>query len=112
MDNRLHVNKNDWFYHAISGFSRKSAPENFLKMSVLQPLTGLGLSMPSDAVLEVATTAVPIQEMDANAVLEALLRKIDAFPDTYRHAAQVATFAASTAVCESSFSSLTRIDRP
>lgn len=60
---------NSWLYQAIAGISRKtSEANNFLNAKVLQPLTRLGIKIPSEAELEVCRsylkTAAPIQEKD------------------------------------------------
>lgn len=51
------------------------------------------------------------EDTDQN-LLEILYKQREAFKDTYELYASVATFGCSTAVCESTFSTLTAINKP
>jgi hypothetical protein len=83
---------------------------NELKREKLQPLTSLGISLPSEEELVVAKEFLKKQE-NPNPLAEIYQHRV-AFKDTYELLATVATFGCSTVVCESAFSVLTRINRP
>ena len=93
---------------------------NFLCRETLLPLsTHLSLDIPTSAELEVAkvylANNLPIsvgQEQESNLVLAQLYEQKAAFPKVFKLAANIATFGSSSAVCESGFSVLTRIDSP
>lgn len=55
---------------------------------------------------------IGVDPKDPHGILKALYEQRVAFSDTYSLVAAITTFGCSTAVCESSFSSLTRIDTP
>lgn len=107
---------NCWLYKAIRTMSRTSP--NFLERDDFLPLSEhLGLDIPSAAEVEVAKeylkSNVPIAgAQDSNIVLQSLYEQKSAFPKLYNLASDIATFGSSSAVCESGFSTLTRVDKP
>ena len=115
---KLRFTTNSWLYSSVTAMSRDSP--NFLCREILLPLsTHLSLDIPTSAELEVAkvylANNLPIsvgQEQESNLVLAQLYEQKDAFPKVFKLAANIATFGSSTAVCESGFSVLTRIDSP
>jgi hypothetical protein len=99
-------------YAAVHSISNKST--NFLELEVLQPLQQLALKMPCKEELMVGKNCLH-RMSTGNKEDEILLAAFEhrmAFPDLYGLIASVSTFGCSTAMCESSFSTLSRIDRP
>ncbi|XP_050533227.1 uncharacterized protein LOC126901069 [Daktulosphaira vitifoliae] len=74
----------------------------------------LGLKVPSEEELAVVKNFLIQREAqtDDGTRLEVLLRFREAFLKTYELMAAVETFGCSTATCESTFSTLTAINRP
>ena len=73
------------------------------------------LTLPSDEELHVVKAFIARYgscAVDPHAILKTLYEQRVAFPDTYALLASVTAFGYSTAVCESSFSTLSRIDTP
>ncbi len=71
--------------------------------------------MPSDEELCVVRAYIArtvIDKDEPHGVLKALYEQRMAFPDTYAWVAAITAFGCSTAVCESSFSALSRIETP
>ena len=106
---------NVWLYIAIYAMSRKSP--QFLNYDALCPLSRLGIKIPSEAELEVSKAflmdhVLIARTNDSNVVVWKLYQQKLAFPNVYKLPAAVSTFGCSTAVCESSFSTLARIDSP
>ena len=94
--------------------------ENFLCPEKIDYLQKLKFTLPSVEELIIAKSTV-LRELAATtnsnastalSALEILCRFKQAFPDTYCMAASVATLSCSTALCESTFSTLARIDVP
>jgi hypothetical protein len=108
---------NEPLYRAVTSFS--SNCDHFLSQDRLQPLVDLGIVMPSAEELKVARSFV-LQEIESQrihdnfgtATLKLLFDNRKAFPNVYEMSAAVATLGCSTAMYESSFSTLSRIDRP
>ena len=91
-----------------------------MSLTSLRPLKDkLNIPLPSESEMTVAKAFV-LRSLNASNdrsvkssdILNLIREKRDAFPEVYRLLATIATFACSTAVCESSFSTLARIDRP
>ena len=108
--------ENKWLNKALRGIVFQS--DVFLSIETLQPLSKLGVTIPTPEELIVAKSYLKrlLPETDSaigtNRLLEVMHAQKEAFPDTYAMLAAIATVASSQAVCESSFSSMTRIDRP
>jgi hypothetical protein len=112
---RRRFTSNGALYQAIATMSITN--EDFLSRDNLSALSTFGVELPSLEELKIAKAfllRLHEQEEIVNPsfVLKQLHRHRDAFPATYSVAAVVATFGCSTAICESSFSTLARIDRP
>lgn len=111
---KIRFTDNGWLYSAVRAMSRDSP--KFLDGETLKPLSKLNLDIPSDAELEVAKQflkSVPLaQSQDSNLVLGNLNEQKTAFPKLYKLASDIAAIGSSSAVCESGFSVLTRIDKP
>jgi len=71
-----------------------------------------GLTIPSKEETTVAKAYLSRRENKMESTMQALYRQREAFKDTYELYASVATLGCSTAVCESTFSTLTAINRP
>ena len=101
---------NESLYDAIGSITS----DTFLSLERLQPLKELGITLPSAEELSVVNSYLKRQGIPCSvmAILHELFRQREAFPDTYKLVATVATFPCSTAMCESSFSTLARIDHP
>ncbi|GBP01814.1 hypothetical protein EVAR_89840_1 [Eumeta japonica] len=76
------------------------------------PLKNLGLKIPSREEASVVKAYLSRNEDIMENTLQVLYRQREAFKDTYELFASVATIGCSTAVCESTFSTLTAINRP
>jgi len=84
------------------------------KLAYFQPLS---IPVPSDEELKVAKSTLlrelaTLENNGPNDVLHLLYDLKRAFPETYNMVASVATLGCSTALCESTFSALSRIDEP
>lgn len=108
---------NKILYESISALSRDS--DKFLNLESLEPLSRLSLiEIPSEAELQVSKTFLSSFQNtnqpheDAAFVLAKLYSMRSAFPKVYKMFAAVASIGTSTAICESSFSALSRIDDP
>lgn len=112
---RRRFSDNAWLYQATSAASRKS--EDFFHHEKLAPLAALGVTVPSEAELSVCKKfldrSLPVADSsDSNAVLKKVYEQRTAFPDTYNMLADISTFGSSSALCESTFSTEGRIDKP
>jgi hypothetical protein len=76
----------------------------------IQHLSSLGITLPSKE--EFAVVKSYLQKIASVNTFEEIYRQKTAFEDTYKLLATARTFGCSTALCESTFSVLTRIDRP
>nr|CAH7722718.1 unnamed protein product [Callosobruchus chinensis] len=76
------------------------------------PLKNLGLQTPSREEVSVVEAYLSRNEDKIENTLQVLYRQREAFKDTYELFASVADIGCSTAVCESTFSTLTAINRP
>lgn len=92
-----------------------------IELVELKPLEKLGLILPSEHEMKTAKKYVEnkrkewndaSEEGDRFNILSVLYEIREAFPEVYKLFASIDTFACSTAVCESSFSALSRIDIP
>lgn len=87
-----------------------------MDLSLLKPLEKLGLKLPSESELSIAKRYIIEEKEKAKNnkvnIFEKLYTVKVAFPDTYDLFAAIETFGSSTSVCESSFTALTRIERP
>lgn len=75
----------------------------------------LGIKLPSKEEIVVVKRYLKNKENlegKSENILDVLYKQRDAFKDTYELFASVATFGCSTAQCESTFSTLTAINRP
>lgn len=110
MKNRFHNNSE--MLLAISELNNINST-NF-DINSLEPLTDIGISLPSDAELKVVQTFLLSQkqkpENENKTTLELLFNVKDAFPATYKLFEAADTFGSSTAICECAFSALNRID--
>lgn len=108
------------FVYALTGLAPGTG--NFLDPSVLKPLTRL-LNIDDEKLSCEISVAKPLIESRitetrlatftyTNNAMQVLFPFRDAFPILYKVFASAVTFGASTAVCESSFSTLTRILTP
>ncbi|CAH1104357.1 unnamed protein product [Psylliodes chrysocephalus] len=81
-----------------------------------QPLAELGIQLTSAAEIEVVKKYINRQRNENDAenpdILQCIFRQSTAFKETDEFLATCRTFSCSTALRESSFSALTRIDRP
>ena len=104
----------EWLYQALSAMSTSSP--NFLDLETLKPLKMLRIRISKREELVVCKayieTVTKDGNKDPNFILMKLYEQRLAFPDVYKLAAVVVTFGSSEAVCEASFSTLTRIDSP
>lgn len=113
---KVRFTDSSWLYTSVRALSRNS--DKFLDRETLLPLNrNLNIDIPSAAELEVAKNYlqdhVEVQKhQDSNYVLKELYQQRKAFPMVYKLAATVASFGSSSAVCESGFSVLSRVDRP
>ena len=109
---RMFLN-NDSLHTAVHAMSNKF--QVFLDLSALAVLQQLGITLPSPEELVVAKklfSSMTSVDNTSDGILKAAYSQRIALPDMYLLAATVATLACSTAICESSFSTLIRIDRP
>ncbi|GBP47347.1 hypothetical protein EVAR_38948_1 [Eumeta japonica] len=83
-----------------------------LDVDKMVPLKNLGLKIPSREEASVVKAYLSRNEDIMENTLQVLYRQREAFKDTYELFASVATIGCSTAVCESTFSTLTAINRP
>ncbi|KAL4719458.1 hypothetical protein ACJJTC_000470 [Scirpophaga incertulas] len=83
-----------------------------LDVDKMGPLKNLGLKIPSREEVSVVKAYLSRNADKMENTLQVLYRQREAFKDTYELFASVATIGCSTAVCESTFSSLTAINRP
>jgi len=89
-----------------------SASQN-MDLKSLIPLESIGLKIPNESELQTAKSYVETKRKEtgkANFILEILDPVKAAFPDVYRLYTAINTFGCSTAINESSFSCLSRID--
>ncbi|GBP64732.1 Zinc finger BED domain-containing protein 4 [Eumeta japonica] len=82
-----------------------------LDVDKMVPLKNLGLKIPSREEASVVKAYLSRNEDIMENTLQVLYRQREAFKDTYE-LLSVATIGCSTAVCESTFSTLTAINRP
>ncbi|XP_045474457.1 uncharacterized protein LOC123680550 [Harmonia axyridis] len=78
----------------------------------MEPLKNLGITIPSNEEATVVKAYLSRREDKTEDIVQVLYRQREAFKDTYELFASVATIGCSTAVCESTFSTLTAINRP
>lgn len=87
-----------------------------MSLSALQPLAELGIELPTQIELQIASDYIKLQReanKDKDTVILAELFKVRAgMPTVYNLFAAIETFPSGTAICESSFSALTRMMRP
>ncbi|XP_067626265.1 uncharacterized protein [Eurosta solidaginis] len=83
-----------------------------LDIDKMQALKNLGLKIPSREEASVVTAYLSRIEDIMEDTLQVSYRKREAFKDTYELFASAATIGCSTAVCESTFSTITAINRP
>jgi len=87
---------------------------SYISMPPLEPLRQFGVQLPSSEAVSVANKFLMRNSVPhtITGMLDALFCQREAFPDTYKLIASIATFPCSTAICESAFAALSRIDRP
>ena len=83
----------------------------------MQPLSSLYLVVPSAEELCIAKSTIDrllkdVEIKDPATMLKILYNYKKTFPETFQLAASVVTLGCSTAVCESTFTTLARIDAP
>ncbi|XP_045460337.1 zinc finger MYM-type protein 1-like [Harmonia axyridis] len=83
-----------------------------LDVNKMEPLKNLGITIPSNEEATVVKAYLSRREDKTEDIVQVLYRQREAFKDTYELFASVATIGCSTAVCESTFSTLTAINRP
>lgn len=93
-----------------------------MKLDELKPLEKLGITLPPEHEMKTAKTYIDNKRKEWEEaseenksqfnILSLMFEVKDAFPDVYKFFATVETFACSTAVCEASFSALSRINIP
>ena len=117
----LRFMNNNVLYEAIEAMSENS--KGFLHASRLAPLKELGITIPCAEEIVVAksffqrhrtnpTSDIKTVSLNSTSALAAAYEQRVALPEIYALAASVATFECSTAMCEASFSTLSRIDSP
>jgi hypothetical protein len=104
---------NGWLYASVKCLSRKSA--KFLDAKSLSPLKKLGIKLPTEQELQLCKNLIDktVAEGDPQefcSILKHLYAHKLGLQLSYELFAAVATLGSSTAICESSFSTLTRID--
>lgn len=86
---------------------------NEMNLNSLEPLSNIGIEMPSEAEMETAKDYIEKKknEIGEGGTILSIIEPVKAaFPNVYKLYSLIYTFGCSTAVCESSFSALSRID--
>lgn len=84
-----------------------------MNLQLLKPLSNIGIEMPSEAEMQTAKDYIEKKknEMEEDGTILSIIEPVKAaFPKVYKLFSLIYTFGCSTAVCESSFSALSRID--
>ena len=85
---------------------------NEMNLQSLQPLLNIGIKMPNQSEMETAKGYIEKKknEIEKGTILSIIEPVKAAFPNVCKLYSLINTFGCSTAICESSFSALSRID--
>ena len=86
---------------------------NEMNLQSPQPLLNIGIEMPNESEMETAKGYIEKKknEIEKGGTILSIIEPVKAaFPNLYKLYSLIHTFGCSTAICESSFSALSRID--